>query len=92
MVYRKGELSTKTIDRDYPYQVALLAERTLGGEYIRARLFADGLSLAPRGHTFRRGDQLFNVWCFAEQTDAEAFASKFGGAIIAPKDRPKWPG
>ena len=89
MVYRKGEQSTKPIDRGWPHQ-ALAAERTLGGESVRARLSADGLSLAPRGHTIRRGD-LFNVWCFSKRADAEAFALKFGGEIIAPKDRPRWP-
>ena len=91
MVYRKGELSAKTIDRGWPHQVALIAERTLGGEYIRARLFC-GLSLAPRGHAFSRDGQWFNVWCFAEREHAEAFAAKFGGEVIAPNERPKWPG
>jgi hypothetical protein len=34
VVYRKGELSKGTIDRDWPHQVALSAERCLGGNYV----------------------------------------------------------
>lgn len=92
MVYRKGELNAKRIDAEWPHQVALRAEATLGARYVSARLFCEALSLAPRGHTFIRDDTYFNVWCFAVQADAEAFQAKFGGEFIAPKERPRWPG
>ena len=92
VVYRKGELSKGTIDRDWPHQVALPAERCLGGNYVTIRLFCDGLSLCPRGHSFRRDDTDMNVFCFAERSHAEQFQQRFGGEFIDPKDRPKWPG
>lgn len=92
MVYRKGELSNREIDRRYPFQVALRASATYGDSYVTARLFCEDLSLSPRGQFFRRYDEDFNVWCFAELEHAERFRAKFGGEIIAPKDRPRWPG
>ena len=39
-----------------------------------------------------RGGDYINVWPFAVREDAEAFAAKFGGVLIDPKDRPKWSG
>ena len=92
MVYRKGELSKGTIDRQWPHQVALPAERCMGQHYVTIRLFCERLSLCPRGHTFRRDDIDMNVFCFAERAHAEQFREHFGGEFIDPKDRPKWPG
>ena len=92
VVYRKGELSKRTIDRDWPHQVALPAERCLGGNYVTIRLFCEGLSMCTRGHSFRRDDADINVFCFAEREHAEKFRERFGGEILDPKDRPKWPG
>ena len=89
---RKGELNKGLIDRGWPHQVSLIAEATHGDNYVRMRLFCEPLSLCTRGHSFTRDDQWFNVWCFAELDHAEKFQAKFGGEIIALKDRPRWPG
>ena len=89
VVYRKGELSKGTIDRDWPHQVALPAERCLGGHYVTIRLFCEGLSLCTRGHSFRRNDIDMNVFCFAQRTHAEQFCDRFGGEFIQPASRPK---
>ena len=92
MVYRKGELSNGTMDRQWPHQVALPATRCTGHNYVTIRLFCDGLSLCPRTHSFRRADTDMLVFCFAERTHAEQFRERFGGEFIDPKSRPKWPG
>jgi hypothetical protein len=92
LVYRKGELSKGTIDREWPHQVAVPAERCLGGNYVTIRLFCEGLSMCTRGHSFRRNDSDINVFCFAERSHAEQFQARFGGEFIDPKDRPRWPG
>jgi len=91
-VYRKGEHSKSTIDRDWPHQVALPAERCIGGNYVTIRLFCEGLSLCSRGHSFRRDDIDMNVFCFALRTHAEQFRDRFGGEFIDPQSRPRWPG
>jgi hypothetical protein len=72
--------------------VALPACRCSGHNYVTIRLFCEGLSLCPRGHCFRRDTTDFNVFCFAQPEHAQAFQARFGGEIIDPKDRPKWPG
>jgi hypothetical protein len=92
VVYRKGELSKGTIDREWPHQVALPASRCTGHNYVTLRLFCEGLSLCPRGHTFRRDDADMSVFCFAVRAHAEQFRHGFGGEFIDPKSRPKWPG
>jgi hypothetical protein len=39
MVYRKGELSKGTVDRNWPHQVALPASRCGGSNYVTIRLY-----------------------------------------------------
>ena len=85
MVYRKGELSKGTMDRQWPHQVALPAARCSGQNYVTIRLFSEGLSLCPRTHSFRGGDTDILVFCFAERDHAEQFRDRFGGEIIDPK-------
>jgi hypothetical protein len=92
VVYRKGELSKARIDCEWPHQVALPAHQCTGRNFVTIRLFCEGLSLCPRGHSFRRDTTDFNVFCFAERAHAEQFQARFGGEVIDPKDRPKWPG
>ena len=65
MVYRKGELSKGTMDRQWPHQVALPAARCSGHNYVTIRLFCECLSLCPRTHSFRRDDTDMLVFCFA---------------------------
>ena len=92
MVYRKGELSKGTIDRNWPHQVALPAARCGGANYVTIRLFCEGLSLCRRTHSFRRDDMDILVFCFADRECAEKFRDRFGGEFIDPKSRPKWRG
>jgi hypothetical protein len=91
MVYRKGELEKRMIDREWPHQVALPAERCSGHNYVTIHLFCDGLSLCPRGHFFRRSGIDMHVFCFAQRAHAEQFQERFGGEFVNPKDRPRWP-
>lgn len=90
MVYRKGELSKSAIDRGWPHQVALEERFCTGHQYFTLRYFCEGLSLCDRGHCFCRDGSYFNVFCFAEATDAEKFQQRFGGELMCPKTRPKW--
>ena len=92
MVYRKGELSKATIDREWPHQVALPEYRCTGHNYVTIHPFCEGLSLCRRGHFFYRDGVGMNVFCFAERDHAERLHQRFGGEFIDPKDRPKWPG
>jgi hypothetical protein len=90
LVYRKGELSKGTMDRQWPHQVALPASRCGGHNYVTLRLFCEPLSLCP--HSYRSNDIDMIVFCFADRAHAEQFRDRFDGELIDPKDRPKWPG
>jgi hypothetical protein len=87
MTRRKGELSAKTIDRDWPHQVALPAEQVLGESYRITHEFCRALSLCPRGHTVRRDNTTYSVFCFADPSHAELFRERFRGEHFDPKDR-----
>ena len=93
MVYRKGELSKSTIDREWPYQVALRTEITTGAHYTAIHDFCriENLSLCPRRHEFQRDDVWYVCFCFGNREDAECFYQRFGGEHINPAARPKWP-
>jgi hypothetical protein len=94
MVYRKGELSKSTIDREWPHQVALAASFVAGRNFMAIHHFCrdEDLSLCPRQHFFRRNDRDHVVYCFAVRDHAERFHRRFGGERIDPATRPKWPG
>jgi hypothetical protein len=85
MSYRKGEITKGGIDRDYPHQVELRAGVTTGKNHKIAREFCLHLSLAPRGHSRRKNDIDYNVWCFADPAHADAFKARFGGERSAAK-------
>jgi hypothetical protein len=72
--------------------VALPAYRCSGGNYVTIRLFCKDLSLCDRGHSFYRDGTDFSVFCFAKREHAEQFRTRFGGELLDPKNRPKWPG
>ena len=92
MVGRKGKTTSRQIDAEWPYQIALRESVTVGKAHDAVREFCADLSLAPRGHTFFRDDAYWNVWCFAEEEDAEKFRARFGGEFMEPEDRPRWGG
>jgi hypothetical protein len=49
VVYRKGELSKGKIDREWPHQVALPAQRCIGQNYVTIHLFCEGLGPQQAG-------------------------------------------
>jgi hypothetical protein len=87
LVYRKGEPSKSQIDRGWPYQVALRADRCIGEQYKVIHDFCKDLSLCSRGHFFWRDDVGFNVFCFAVKEDAEKFYERFGGEMFKADER-----
>lgn len=85
MVKRKGELSRTTSNREWPFQVALVAEKVRGNGYVTTHYFCDGLSLCPRHGYFRRDDRDYVVFRFADAGDAELFRARFDGEIVSRK-------
>ncbi len=87
---RKGELGKRALDAGWPYQVTMPADRCTGERYTAIHEFCRGRSLAARGHTYVEGGAYHNVFCFAVEADALAFAAEFGGRIMDPASRPRW--
>lgn len=88
---RRGALSTWSIDKGWPHQVAV-PNRQVALQRPAMRAFCADLSLCIRGHTFVRDSQYVDVFCFSVLDDAQRFAMEFGGEMIDPKNRPRWPG
>jgi hypothetical protein len=63
----------------------------LGHNYLTIRFFCEGeaLSLSPRTHSLRRGDQDVLVFSFADRLHAEQFRERFGGDFLHAKHRRK---
>jgi hypothetical protein len=91
VVYRKGELSKATINREFPFQVALRAvgdrEQYLRHNRIEAAEKEHGWRVSPRGFTLFYGDAWWYVHCFADKADAEMFVALFGGVWTGPSER-----
>jgi hypothetical protein len=87
MTRRSGELSARTIDRDWPHQVALPADQVMGNNFDIIREFCRALSLCPRGHTVQRDNVAYSVFCFGDPAHADLFRKRFGGERFDPKDR-----
>jgi hypothetical protein len=83
----KGRMTPNTRDREFPHQIALLADQCRGDNYQRTHQFADTLSAAPSGHSFFHDDKWHDVFCFREKADAETFKAKFGGEWFDPARR-----
>jgi hypothetical protein len=84
---RKGELSARMIDRDWPHQVTLPADRVMGKHYPIIHDFCRALSLCQRGHTVQRDSIIYNVFCFADPMHADLFRERFAGERFDPEDR-----
>lgn len=88
MSYRKGELTPATVDREYPFQVAL-KERQHNWSCSTIERFCriHALSVSPRGHAVVIGHHFYVVTCFATLEDADKFREAFDGYRFDPKDK-----
>jgi len=86
---RKGELSPAGVDKGWPHQVALLADKCTGKNTAIIHEFCKGLSLCPRGHSVMWEDEWYKVFCFAEPVHAERFMARFGGEPFDQRQRGK---
>ena len=61
MVYRKGELSAASIDREWPHQIAITADPCTGERHAELHAFCKDLSLTLRAHTFVQDSAYINA-------------------------------
>jgi hypothetical protein len=86
MVYRKGELSRATINREWPHQLALSAEYLRGKNRIIVQRFCNGLSVCSRNRKYWRDREEYVAYCFADRSDAEFVQMHFGGEFVDPNN------
>jgi hypothetical protein len=90
VVYRKGELTNKAIDRDWPHQVALPVEFVTGRNYTIIHRFCRGLSVCPRNQHYWRDGVEHRAYCFSERLDAEYLQMHFAGEFVDPNNLGAW--
>jgi hypothetical protein len=84
MTRRKGEITARMNERDYPHIVELaLPDGGFGRELDAMHDFhrLRGIE-SRRGRRQRRDDREFVRWRFASVIDADDFAQQLGGAVI----------
>jgi hypothetical protein len=87
MSRRKGELSSSTIDRVWPYQVAVRAELVNRRNHEAAREFMASLSVCPRHRSVHHNDVEYHVYCFSDPEHARLMRERYGGEDFNPKHR-----
>ena len=89
VAYRKGELTRKAVDRDWPYQVALPHLEVIE-IFDAVEIFYSTLrSRSPRRAAVVKDGVIFNLYCFSEEADAEKFRVRFKGLKFDPTWRGK---
>ena len=86
MIRRKGEITARMNERDFPHIVELaLPSGGLGKTLDEMQTFHRLRGIASaRGCGQRRDEQEYVRWCFASVIDADDFAQQFGGTLIQP--------
>ena len=84
MARRKSAISKAQIDRDFPYQIAVPADRCTGANREKQMRFCADLSLAPRFHRVSRDGVAYKLFRFADPQHAQAFQAVFGGQKFSP--------
>lgn len=84
---RKGELSPAGIDRGWPFQVALPSDKCHYKDHDTPYGVQQGLVALRAWPLGIYQDSGYNVFCYADKADAEAFTAEFGGEWFDPRER-----
>jgi hypothetical protein len=84
---RKGEYSKSRLNREFPHQVILPADRCTGANGAAMDNFCTNLALGPRHHSLFYEDRWHLVYCFANAAHADLFRERFGGESLNPEAR-----
>ena len=87
MARRKGEITARMNERDFPHIVELaLPSDGFGRALDAVHDFHRLRGIQSRdGRRQRRDEQEYVRWCFASVIDADDFAQQFGGTRIQPE-------
>ena len=79
MTRARGQPSRRSIDRDYPHQVLVPAERAGGKNLDFVIVFHAQIDQLQRSRSIFKDDHWCDIFCFAKRSDASAFQALFGG-------------
>jgi hypothetical protein len=81
MTRARGQPSHRAIDREYPFQVAVPAEKVGGKNLALVAIFHAQIDQPQRARSVYEDDCWYDVYCFADPQHARLFQSMFGGEI-----------
>ena len=89
MSRRKGEITARMNEREYPHLVELPLPADGFGTARDAMLaFHREHGIQPRrGRGRNEGEDFFVTFCFADPAHADAFHKRFGGALLTMKTK-----
>ena len=82
MTRARGQSSRTLLNREYPHQVAVLAQKVAGKALDKVIAFHAELGVPVKTHSIRKDDRWYLVYCFADRQHAVTFQAEFGGEII----------
>jgi hypothetical protein len=88
MTRARGQSSSSLLDRKYPHQVLVLAQKVVGKALDKVIAFHAELGVPVKTHSIRKDDRWYLLYCFADQQHAARFQVEFGGEIINQRKEP----
>lgn len=77
----RGQPSRRMIDRSYPYQVLIPAEKVQGRNLDAVIIFHEQIGQPMQHRSTFEDDKWQAIYCFADPTHASAFQAMFGGEL-----------
>jgi hypothetical protein len=87
MTRARGQSSRRLRNRDFPFQVTVVAETVRGKTLDRAISFHKANRLPIRTNSDFIDDNWYDTYCFAQRQHAESFQRLFGGELILEPPR-----
>jgi hypothetical protein len=81
----RGQPSRTLLNREFPHQVLVLADKVHGRALDSVNAFHDVAGVPIKSRSARKDDKWYHLYCFAERRHALSFQLKFGGELL---DRP----
>jgi hypothetical protein len=88
MTRSRGAPSVGIIDREYPFQVAVVACE-VSWRFENVMFLSQKLGCWRLNHTLFVDDERFIIYCFPQRDSAECFLKAFDGEWITPAERKK---
>jgi hypothetical protein len=89
MTRARGQSSRTLLNREYPHQVLVLAQKVVGKALDKVIAFHAELGVPVKTHSIRKDDRWHLLYCFADPQHAARFQVEFGGEIINQRKEPQ---